>query len=91
MSEETPKAGVYYNDPKDDNQFEWKLGRISIQLDTFGECVRWAKEQELVNKSGYINFELLMSKAGKKYVKLDTWKPKVQDEAQSDDEVALPF
>lgn len=71
MEEATFPQGLFIN-PKRENAPEFVLGSLSIKKEEFLE---WLKEQEESEK-GYINIDILKSKEGKSYLKLNTWKPK---------------
>jgi len=88
MAEQTVFAdGMYYSEPRDSAP-DFVLGSISVHKARFA---KWVEEQE-ANKSGYINLSVLRSKAGKPYVKLDTYKPeetKAEPEPESKPAPAL--
>lgn len=69
-----------------DNAPEWVLGSISIKVDDFTKFCEDNQDR------GWVNLEVKMSKAGKPYVELDTWKPEKQDGAPATEESGeVPF
>lgn len=85
---ELPK-GLYANKPHE-NAPDWVKSKLSIQRDDFAQ---WLLDQT-PNEKGWINFDILESKEGKYYVKVDDFKPSQSSQteskadAQTDD---LPF
>jgi len=71
MSETKFVDGLFWNAPRE-NAPEFVLGSMSISKDSF---IQWLAEVE-PNEKGYVNVDLLMSKAGKPYFKLNDYKPK---------------
>jgi len=75
---------------KRDNQPDFVIGSIAIKKADF---IAWLNNQP----DDWVNLQALISKAGKPYLKLDTWKPTPQAEQQpappiTDDlEDKLPF
>lgn len=59
-----------------DNQPEWVIGKCSIKVETFIEFLR------LHENNGYVNLDVIRSKAGKPYATLDIWKPTPQPESE---------
>jgi hypothetical protein len=57
--------------PKREGAPEFVLGSISIKVDEF---IAWAKANEKAD--GWINLDVLKSKEGKNYLKLNDWQPK---------------
>lgn len=75
MSEETQfPAGIYFDRPRE-NAPEFVKGRISLQKDQLTEYM--AKH---ANEKGYVNLDLLKSKEGKLYLKLNDWNPEEKKE-----------
>jgi len=77
MEKETtfPK-GLFIN-PKRDGAPDFVVGSLSIRKEEFAT---WLSEQE-VNEKGYLTIDILKSKEGKTYLKLNQWKPKEQSVA----------
>lgn len=58
---------------------EFILGKNSIHVDSL---IKWLQEtgKGLADEKGYINTVTLRSKStGKRYIEVDTWKPKAQE------------
>ena len=62
--------GMRYS-PPNENAPDFVRGSLSIKIDEFIPFL-----QKNVNAKGWINIQLLKSKKGTIYLKLDTWKPK---------------
>jgi hypothetical protein len=74
--------GLFFDRPREGAP-DFVKGRISIQADKLTEFV--AKHK---NEKGYVNIDLLKSKAGKLYCKLNTFVPEAKPEMTKDD---IPF
>jgi len=72
---------------KRDGQPDFVIGKLSINVAQFRD---WMAEYLKANQgSEWINIDMLVSKAGKGYAKLDTWEPEQkQDSGSSED---IPF
>lgn len=75
---------------KRDGQPDFVIGKLSINVAQFRE---WMAEYLKANQGAeWINMDMLVSKAGKGYAKLDTWEPESKQETKvepvSDD---IPF
>jgi len=72
---------------KRDGQPDFVIGKLSINVAQFRD---WMAEYLKANKDvEWINMDMLVSKAGKGYAKLDTWEPEQkQDSGSSED---IPF
>lgn len=81
-NETTLVDGLFFDRPREGAP-EFVKGRISIQADKLTEFV--AKHK---NEKGYVNIDLLKSKEGKLYCKLNTWKPEATPEITKGD---IPF
>jgi hypothetical protein len=76
-----------------DNQPNFVIGNISVKVEDF---IKFLNENA---KDGWVNLQVLKSKGGKPYTKLDTWEPKtpqsdnVATNFKDDDsqENSLPF
>jgi hypothetical protein len=67
---------------KRDNQPDFVIGKLSINVAQFRE---WMAEYLKANQgSEWINIDMLVSKAGKGYAKLDTWEPENKQEDKSE-------
>ena len=62
--------------PKHENAPSFVKARVSIKIETF---TKWMEENK--NESGYVNLDLLESKAGSLYFKVNDFKPKQKDSA----------
>ena len=69
--------GVFFNKPRE-NAPDFVKGSISIHE----KFIPFMKEHR--NESGYVNADLLESKAGKLYFKLNTWTPKKEEDDGDD-------
>ena len=72
---------------KRDGQPDFVIGKLSFNVAQFRD---WMAEYLKANKDAeWINMDMLVSKAGKGYAKLDTWEPEQkQDSGSSED---IPF
>jgi len=74
MSNDTPLAdGIIFKQPHA-NAPSWCIGKLSVKINDFIPFM------QTHNNNGWINLEIMISKAGKPYVKLDTWKPAQQQQ-----------
>jgi hypothetical protein len=72
---------------KRDGQPDFVIGKLSINVPQFRE---WMAEHLKANQSSeWINIDMLVSKAGKGYAKLDTWEPDKKQEPESSEDI--PF
>jgi hypothetical protein len=57
---------------------EWILGKLSVKME---DLYLWLRENKgLADENGWINLTILRSKtSGKRYIEVDTWKPKTQE------------
>jgi len=55
---------------------KWAVANISVNVDKLSD---WLKANQ--NDKGYVNINLLDSKEGKLYAKLNEWKPKEKSKA----------
>ena len=71
--------GLFINKKREDAP-DFVLGSLSVKRDEF---IEWAEEQE-VDEKGYFRIDILKSKEGKPYLKLNEWKeePKKQQKEQ---------
>jgi len=71
---------------KPDNAPEWVLGKVSFKLKDFFE---FAKQHQ---DNGWLNVDIKVSKNGKPYAELDTWKPeRPQDAIVTTPDDDIPF
>lgn len=78
MSEETNfPAGIYFDRPRE-NSPEWVKGRISLKKDQLTEYMA-----QHANEAGYVNLDLLKSKEGKLYLKLNDWQPEQKEDVET--------
>lgn len=81
MSKDNQLAdGFFFTEPRNGAP-DYVLGTISLQMDNF---TRWVETQEL-NEKGYIKIDILRSKGGKTYGKVNTWKPDKQQKDTSEE------
>lgn len=66
------------------NSPEWVVGSLSLKAD---EAINFIKNN---TDKGWVNLNINISKSGKPYVELDTWKPKPKKEMATSEE-SLPF
>jgi hypothetical protein len=68
---------------------EWILGKMSMQVN---ELINWLeKNRKLQDENGWINLTVKRSqKTGKRYIEVDTWKPKVEQVEEKKDDFVLP-
>tara|TARA_R110000796_G_scaffold232457_2_gene350734 strand:- start:887 stop:1195 length:309 start_codon:yes stop_codon:yes gene_type:complete len=59
--------GIYFN-PKHENAPDFVVGGLSIERKVFGNWLRQKTEDK-------INLDIKISKAGKPYISVSTWKP----------------
>ena len=67
MADKIFAKGIYFNE-KSGNAPDFVLGSLSIKT---GEFIEFLKEQG----KGDLKLKILMSKGGKPYLEVDTWKP----------------
>ena len=70
--------GFFVSKPRDGAP-SFVKGSMSLRLDEAKEYL----ETLHANEKGYVNFDILESKAGKYYLKLNTWKPDTNKEKTS--------
>jgi len=58
--------------PKREKSPDFVVGSLSIKVEDFQ---KWLKEQE-VNENGYLTIDILKSRNGNNYLKLNDWKPR---------------
>lgn len=68
--------GLFVNRPSDKAP-SFVKAKISISADTFPQFLK-----DNVNGKGYMNFDILESKDGKYYAKLDSFEPKQVEESK---------
>ncbi len=71
MDEKIFAQGIYFNKPRDGAP-DFVKGRIDIKSD---DAIAFLTEH--TNEKGYVNLDLKESRAGKLYLELNTFKPKV--------------
>lgn len=61
---------------------EWILGKLSVKME---DLYLWLRENKgLADENGWINLTVLRSKTtGKRYIEVDTWKPKIEDKTNT--------
>lgn len=73
---------------KRDGQPDFVIGKLSINVAQFRE---WMQKYMKENANAeWINLDMLVSKAGKGYAKLDTWEPEQKQEPETVSE-DIPF
>ena len=92
MAETIFADGFYFKERKETDK-DFVLGKMSIKVD---EAIALLKTQK--KKDGWVNLDILKSRDGKPYVKVDTWEKKeeVKKEpepvaSKKDDDDGLPF
>lgn len=76
--------GIYFDLPREGAP-DFVKGKVSINLKQAGKFLK-----DNMNEKGYINLDLLVSKGGKPYVKLNEWQPEEsKKEEEFDDDI--PF
>jgi len=68
--------GLFINNPSE-NAKDFVIAKVSVSADTF---IPFLKDN--TDGKGYMKFDILKSKEGKLYAKLDNWKPKTEDRGQ---------
>ncbi len=71
--------GIWLNSPPE-NAPDFVLGKIDINPDEF--C-KWLKENE--DAKGKVRLDVLKSKQGKTYLKLNGWKPEQKEQEATQD------
>lgn len=90
MSDNNFVGGIIFKLPADTAP-DFVKGKLSINLKSFGE---WIRKN---GHTGWINLDLKVSKEGKPYAILDTWKPDKDKsnenrvEVKEDEDDSLPF
>jgi hypothetical protein len=67
-------SGIYYNAPREGAPEYVKAG-LSFRRSEF---IQWLNQQD-EDAKGYIKIDVLVSKGGKLYCKLNDWKPKEKE------------
>lgn len=88
MSKETIFAEGFYYKPKHENAPSFVLGSLSCKVD---DAIAFLSSNS--NDKGYVNMQILESKDGKPYVKLDDFvpTPKGEKKAVEEEDDDLPF
>ena len=88
MSDSELVNGLYPK-AKSDRAPDYVIGKVAINLEQFRPWVQqWQRDNP---GEQWINVDMLVSKAGKPYAKLDTWKPEPKpDPAPEPEPVDLP-
>lgn len=76
--------GFYFDRPKEGAP-EWVKGKISVQTD---KAIPFLEKHK--NEKSYVNLDLLVSKEGKLYLRLNNWKPE-KKESEEISPSDLPF
>ncbi len=74
--EKAPLASGFYFDKPREGAPDFVKGKLSIKV---SEAMELIKKHE--NNAGYVNLDLLKSKAGKLYMTVNTFQPKPKEEA----------
>ena len=69
MSDNDFPQGIFFKEPRE-NAPDFVHGTINFKVD---EAIDWLRNN--ADGGGWANVQLLTSKAGKKYLKKDNWKP----------------
>lgn len=69
MNDKIFADGIYFDAPKDGTP-DFVKGKVSFNV---SKAIIFLKENE--NEKGYVNLDLLKSKAGKLYFQLNNWVP----------------
>ena len=81
MSESELIGGIYPRE-RNENAPDFVIGKFSIRIDQFRD---WMKDHLAANPGEeWINVDMNMSKGGKPYAVLNTWKPEQKSEPASD-------
>jgi hypothetical protein len=73
---EFPK-GIFFKE-RNENAPDFVHGTINFKVD---EAIDWLRSN--ADSGGWVNVQLLTSKAGKKYLKKDNWKPDASRQSAS--------
>lgn len=76
-------AGLFFKLPADGAP-DFVKGKVSIKVADFKDYLDRVKGE-------WLNIDLKVSKSGKAYAEIDTWKPEKQEPTVSDDCDELPF
>jgi hypothetical protein len=74
MEESTLAAGMYFDRPREGAP-DFVKGRLSFKV---ADAIPFLEKYK--NEKGYVNVDLLKSKEGKLYLKLNNWKPEPKTE-----------
>lgn len=77
--------GFYFDRPKEGSP-EWVKGKISIQIE---KAIPFLEQH--ANEKKYVNLDLLVSKEGKLYLRLNNWKPEPKTADQGFAASEVPF
>jgi hypothetical protein len=79
MSDNELVNGLYPKQ-KHENAPDFVLGKVSINLEQFMPWLRqWCKDNP---GEQWVNIEMLISRGGKPYAKVDSWKPEPRQDSQ---------
>lgn len=67
-------TGIFFKS-KRDKAPDWVRGHLSFKVE---EAIKYLQEKK--NANGYVDIDILKSKAGSTYLKLNTFEPKKKDE-----------
>jgi hypothetical protein len=74
MAENSKLAkGIIFKAPHQ-NAPEFVVGKLSVKVEDFTNYLKANQD------NGWVNFEVKLSRDGKPYVEIDTWKPAPKDE-----------
>ena len=85
MSNDVIFAQGMFLQERDERTPDFILGKFSFKVDEFIAFL-----QQHRNQAGYVNVDLKASKAGKKYLALNDWKPQGQDQQQAPQQAQQP-
>ena len=85
MAEITLAKGFFFDRPREGSP-EFVKGRISIKVE---DAIAFLNEHK--NEKDYVNLDLLSSKEGKLYLKLNDWKPAFVETNTAPAKADIPF
>jgi len=69
MEQNNLPKGIFFDRPREGAP-DFVKGKLAFKVE---DAIQFLKEN--ANTAGYVNLDLLISKAGKPYLKLNNWKP----------------
>lgn len=85
-NENNPLASGFYFDRPRDGSPDFVKGKISVQIE---KAIPFL--EKYANEKKYVNLDLLVSKEGKLYLRLNNWKPETKTAEEGFAASEVPF